>query len=168
MRGAAPSASCPRCGEIAPASDARLVSCASCKLSFDPAAERPVSIRRNRGQKLIERIKVTRTPTSLTLRFNFERRSGLAILVVGLGIVAGAAVLGPTTLGIGLGVAISYIGFGYLGPQVIHVDCEHVTVGRLADVFVAVVWTQREAAVRLISFRRARGGERQVYHSLFG
>lgn len=43
----------------------------------------------------------------------------------------------------------------------------HVTVGRLADVFVAVVWTQREAAVRLISFRRARGGERQVYHSLF-
>ncbi|MGQ0446356.1 MAG: BrnT family toxin [Beijerinckiaceae bacterium] len=43
-----------------------------------------------------------------------------------------------------------------------------VTVGILAETFVAVVWTERNNAVRLISLRRARNAERQAYHTRYG
>lgn len=134
MRGAAPSASCPRCGEVAPASSARLVSCASCKLSFDPSAERPVSIRRNRAAALIARVKVTRTPTSLTVRSSFERRTGAIIALGGLGIVSAAMVYGMSPFGAvaaTVGAAIALLGVAFAGPHVIRVDRDHLSAGRL-------------------------------------
>ncbi len=134
MRGAAPSAACPRCGEVVPASTARLVTCAACKLSFDPAAERPVSIRRNRAQPLIERVKITRTPTSLTLRSSFERRTGAIIAVGGVGLVAAAVAYGLSAFGAfaaTVGAAIALLGIAFAGPHVIRVDPDQVSAGRL-------------------------------------
>jgi uncharacterized DUF497 family protein len=43
-----------------------------------------------------------------------------------------------------------------------------VTVGLLVGRFVAVVWTERGSAIRLISMRRARDEEKRVYRALFG
>jgi len=43
-----------------------------------------------------------------------------------------------------------------------------VTVGLLVERFVAVVWTQRGSAIRLISMRRARDEEKRAYRALFG
>lgn len=43
-----------------------------------------------------------------------------------------------------------------------------VTVGLLVGRFVAVVWTERSSAVRLISMRRARDEEKRAYRALFG
>ena len=43
-----------------------------------------------------------------------------------------------------------------------------VTVGLVADLLVAVVWTERRDAVRLISMRRARDAESKRYHAHFG
>jgi uncharacterized protein len=43
-----------------------------------------------------------------------------------------------------------------------------VTIGLLNDQFVALVWTERGTATRLISPRRARDGEERAYRALFG
>jgi uncharacterized protein len=43
-----------------------------------------------------------------------------------------------------------------------------VTVGLLVGRFVAVVWTERGSAIRLISMRRARDEEKRAYRALFG
>lgn len=43
-----------------------------------------------------------------------------------------------------------------------------VTVGRLDEVLVAVVWTQREDNIRIITARRARDGEARAYRALYG
>ncbi|MCI0466957.1 MAG: BrnT family toxin [Beijerinckiaceae bacterium] len=43
-----------------------------------------------------------------------------------------------------------------------------VTVGILAETFAAVVWTERNDAIRLISLRKARNEERQAHHSRYG
>ena len=47
-------------------------------------------------------------------------------------------------------------------------EARFVTVGLLVDQFVAVVWTEREGAVRLISLRRARNAEKRAYREIFG
>lgn len=44
----------------------------------------------------------------------------------------------------------------------------YVTVGLLAEQFVAVVWTERGEAIRLISLRRARDAEKRIYRERFG
>jgi uncharacterized DUF497 family protein len=43
-----------------------------------------------------------------------------------------------------------------------------VTVGILAETFVALVWTERDDTIRLISLRKARNEERQAHHSRYG
>jgi hypothetical protein len=43
-----------------------------------------------------------------------------------------------------------------------------VTVGLLAETFVALVWIERGDAIRLISLRRARDGEKRAYCARFG
>jgi uncharacterized DUF497 family protein len=43
-----------------------------------------------------------------------------------------------------------------------------MTVGLLAGVLVAMIWTRRDDAIRIISLRRARREERQHYRELFG
>jgi uncharacterized protein len=43
-----------------------------------------------------------------------------------------------------------------------------VTVGLVADLFLAVVWTERNGAIRLISLRRARDAEKRAYRARFG
>ena len=43
-----------------------------------------------------------------------------------------------------------------------------VSVALVGDEFVALVWTERGAATRLISLRRARNGEKRAYRAVFG
>ena len=43
-----------------------------------------------------------------------------------------------------------------------------VTVGLLDGEFVALVWTERGEAIRLISLRRARDAEKRAYRARFG
>lgn len=43
-----------------------------------------------------------------------------------------------------------------------------VTIGDLDGVFVALVWTERNPAIRLISLRRARDAERRRYQARHG
>ncbi len=43
-----------------------------------------------------------------------------------------------------------------------------VTVGLIEGRLIAVVWTQRDDARRIISMRRARHGEEKIYAALFG
>ncbi len=47
-------------------------------------------------------------------------------------------------------------------------ESRFVTVGVLMEQFVAVVWTERKGAVRLISLRRARNAEKRAYSESFG
>lgn len=44
----------------------------------------------------------------------------------------------------------------------------YVTVGLISDVLVAVVWTPRGDRTRLISLRRARNAEKEIYQQRFG
>jgi uncharacterized DUF497 family protein len=43
-----------------------------------------------------------------------------------------------------------------------------VSVGLLEHRFVAVVWMERDGALRIISMRRARHGEESAYRALLG
>jgi hypothetical protein len=43
-----------------------------------------------------------------------------------------------------------------------------LAVGQLESRFVTVIYTHRDRAIRIISFRRARHEERQGYQKLFG
>lgn len=87
-RGAAPSAVCPRCGEESPPSDAPLITCARCKLGFDPRAE-PVArpTRRAEPRELVRAprgIAIERTRERVTIRYGFERLKGAGALLLGL------------------------------------------------------------------------------------
>ena len=42
------------------------------------------------------------------------------------------------------------------------------TTTQLGGRFVTVVWTERAGVVRIISARRARGGEERTYRQIFG
>jgi len=57
-------------------------------------------------------------------------------------------------------------GYTYSSPRA--GEERFVTVGLLDDEFFALVWTERGAAARLISLRRARNGEKRAYSALFG
>lgn len=43
-----------------------------------------------------------------------------------------------------------------------------VTIGRIEAVLLALVWTERDDAIRLISLRRARDAERRAYEARIG
>jgi len=43
-----------------------------------------------------------------------------------------------------------------------------VTTGWIDDMFVTAIWTERGEAVRLISLRRARDGEKRTYRARHG
>ena len=47
-------------------------------------------------------------------------------------------------------------------------EMRFVTVGPIGPKFYAVVWTERNGDIRLISFRRARDAEEKSYRARFG
>jgi uncharacterized protein len=47
-------------------------------------------------------------------------------------------------------------------------EARFVSVGVLEQRFIAVVWTERQSARRIISMKRARHGEERTYRTLFG
>jgi uncharacterized DUF497 family protein len=57
---------------------------------------------------------------------------------------------------------------GYTYPSPRFGEQRYVTVALLDDEFVALVWTERGAATRLISLRRSRNGEKRAYREVFG
>jgi uncharacterized DUF497 family protein len=54
----------------------------------------------------------------------------------------------------------------YLSPR--GGELRFVTVGLIGAKFYTVVWTERDDAIRLTPFRRARDGEERAYRSRFG
>jgi uncharacterized DUF497 family protein len=47
-------------------------------------------------------------------------------------------------------------------------EMRFVSTGQIGPKFYTVVWMERDAKTRLISFRRARSGEESAYHARFG
>jgi uncharacterized protein len=43
-----------------------------------------------------------------------------------------------------------------------------VSIGRLGEVMIAVVWTRRGNAIRIITMRRARDEEKRQYDAVYG
>jgi len=56
----------------------------------------------------------------------------------------------------------------YTAPSPRGEEQRFVTIGRLGDRFVAVVWAPRDGKVRIISVRRARATEARKHHELHG
>ena len=56
----------------------------------------------------------------------------------------------------------------YTYPSLRSGEQRFVTIGPLQDRLVAVVWTERDIAIRLISLRRARDEEKNRYRALYG
>lgn len=56
----------------------------------------------------------------------------------------------------------------YVYPSPRFPEQRFLTIGLLNDEFVALVWTGRGPATRLISLRRARNAEKRAYRALFG
>lgn len=147
MRGAAPSATCPRCGTVTPPSDEPLVHCLTCKLSFDPRAE-PVArpSRRAPVAEATERgpagIVVARTSDAWTIRIPEQRFAGWFLLAVGLGLagvflavrqIPGQQAKHLVALVL-FALAFVYLGVGkVLNDLTIRVD-EHEVIARLRPV----------------------------------
>jgi len=47
-------------------------------------------------------------------------------------------------------------------------EARYVTTGVIEDLYVTVIWTQRDTAIRFISARRSRDAERRIYRSIHG
>jgi uncharacterized DUF497 family protein len=47
-------------------------------------------------------------------------------------------------------------------------EMRFVSTGQIGPKFYSVVWMERDEAIRLISFRRARNGEERAYYARFG
>ena len=56
----------------------------------------------------------------------------------------------------------------YTYPSPRHDEMRFVSVGVIQDITVAAVWIERDGAIRLISLRRARDGEKRTYRELYG
>lgn len=89
------------------------------------------------------------------MRFEWdETKRRINLQKHGLDLLRGAALLGEARL--------------YTYPSPRQGEARFVTVGLLQGEFVALVWTSRGAATRLISLRRARNAEKRAYRALFG
>ena len=53
-------------------------------------------------------------------------------------------------------------------PAKTETEARTLTIGEINGKFYTVVWTQREEARRLISFRRARHEEEKLYRTIHG
>ena len=53
-------------------------------------------------------------------------------------------------------------------PSLREDELRFVTIGQIGPKFYAVVWTDRNGDIRLISFRRARDGEEKSHCARFG
>lgn len=47
-------------------------------------------------------------------------------------------------------------------------EARHISLGLVGEAVVAVVWTDRDGTIRLISVRAARRNERQIYSTRCG
>jgi uncharacterized protein len=56
----------------------------------------------------------------------------------------------------------------YTYPSLRAGEQRFVSVALVSDEFLALVWTERSAVIRLISPRRARNGEKRAYRAVFG
>ena len=55
----------------------------------------------------------------------------------------------------------------YTRPSTRGSEARFVSVGEIDGELIAVVWTERPEAIRMISARRARNVEKRAYRSLF-
>jgi uncharacterized DUF497 family protein len=53
-------------------------------------------------------------------------------------------------------------------PSLRDSEQRYVSTGQIGLKFYSVVWTERGEAIRLILFRRGRGGEERAYFARFG
>ena len=56
----------------------------------------------------------------------------------------------------------------YTAPSARGAEMRWLSIGELSGRIIAVVWTQRSNAIRIITMRRARDGEKARYRALYG
>jgi hypothetical protein len=94
MRGAAPTAVCPRCGATSPPTDEPLAHCATCKLAFDPRVEHLEQPRRARttSEPVPGGLEIERTDDAHVVRWSFDKLRGFGALA--LGVICAAMLFG--------------------------------------------------------------------------
>ena len=113
-----PDAECPRCGATSPPTDARLVACAACGLTFQPhELQRP---HRAHPPDPPAGITVTRKPGLVIARWPFEHWMGAA-----LGAMATITLLGTYYLLDGFGLTVEIAGLGLLGLTLAYLAAVH-------------------------------------------
>ena len=174
MRGAAPSATCPRCGTVSPPTSEPLVHCGTCKLSFDARAE-PVQKRtRKRASTATETergplgIHLIREPGEWTIKIADQRILGVASIVLGvcLGFVffevrgyEGQELRYMAAL-VGLALAFTYIGIAKVTSTVmIHVDERQLLVLHAPIPLQRRVWIGR-AEIQRVRAEELRAGSK--------
>lgn len=169
-RGAAPSAVCPRCGATAPPSDAPLITCASCKLGFDPRSEpvaRPHRPERKEYQPAPPGFLIRREPGEWTVMWSFERWKGLGALVLG-GVCAAMTIGNLSTPGerwyhlAALGAAavvMLYLGVAWtFGHVVVRIDGRQLYRRREPLRFGRQLWIGR-GEIEKVDMKRPEGRE---------
>jgi len=53
-------------------------------------------------------------------------------------------------------------------PSLKNDEARFASVAMIGEKFYTVIWTWREDSRRIISFRRARDGEENAYHKIYG
>src|SRR3954469_18610382 len=86
MRGAAPTAVCPRCGAESPPTDEPLAHCATCKLAFDPQHEHVERPRRalTKGVAVPGGLTIERNDDAYVVRWSFDKLRGFTALALGV------------------------------------------------------------------------------------
>lgn len=161
MRGAAPTAICPRCSAPSPPSDQPLITCATCKLSFDPRDEpvvRPHRPERPEYEAAPPGLRIVREPGEWTISWAFERLKGIAALVLG-GFCAAVLIGNLDTPGedwkhlVALAAAtllLAYVGVAWaFGETVLHVDARQLMVRREPLPMTKRLWIGRHEILEI-------------------
>ena len=175
MRGAAPTAICPRCSAESPPSDQPLITCATCKLSFDPRDE-PVARPRRPERKEYEAappgFRITREPGELAIAWSFERMKG--IVALGFAVFCASMFIGnrdtpgedwyQLALLAGAVVLLAYVGIAWaFGDTALRVDSRQLTVRRHPLPFGRGIWIGRH---EIQEIQVTRSNARHAWYSV--
>lgn len=153
---------CPRCGTTAPPSDAPLLTCASCKLGFDPRAEpvaRPRRPERKEYAPAPPGVTIRREPGEWTIAWSFDRIKGAGAL--GLGVLCAAMLVGnlstPDEQWYHLAaLAVAALGMLYVGAlwsfghTVLRIDSKQVYARREPFRWGRMVWADRDEIENIV------------------
>lgn len=146
LRGIAESAQCPRCGERMPPDGQRLLTCAKCKLAFDPSKRTSRRPHRRRTPEDVP-FGVEWTRDSLILRADNAFAVGLTFLLAAVAAVT-AALADDSVRFLGyVAIPLVLLAIPFTAPITIRVDANHVTRR------VWPLWTRRFAREDIAGYR---------------